>query len=255
MVGAQLAEVGSMGITIVVVVCIGIASLLYATAGQAGGTAFLAVMTLAASPAPEMRPTALVLNILAGGYSTWRLHRASAVDWPLFATLALPAIPAAFLGGLIVLSARLYFLLTGLLLIVAAIILVAKRTRKCVDEPRVEASLATTVIGAGAGLLSGVSGVGGGVFVAPLLITLGIASARRTAGVSAPFILANSVVGFVGTFLAGQRVTSEVGWYAAAAMLGSIAGTTIGLRWMSDRSTRFVLAAILLVGGLRLLSR
>ena len=110
-----------MGIEIVVV-CIGIASLLYATAGQAGGTAFLAVMTFAAMPASEMRPTALFLNVLAGGYSTWRMHRARVVDWGLFANLALPAIPTAFLGGLIVLSGRSYFTFTGLLLIAAAII-------------------------------------------------------------------------------------------------------------------------------------
>ena len=244
-----------MGITIAVAICIGIASLLYATAGQAGGTAFLAVMTFAALPASELRPTALLLNILAGGYSTWRLHRASAIDWRLFAGLALPAIPAAFLGGLIVLSGRLYFSFTGLLLVVAAIILAVKGAGKRVDKPRVGPSPATSVIGAGAGLLSGLSGVGGGVFVAPLLITLGLASARRTAGVSAPFILANSVVGFVGTLLAGQRVTPEIGWYAGAAILGSIAGTTIGLRWMSERSTRFVLAAILFIGGVRLIFR
>ena len=244
-----------MGSTIVVAVAIGIASLFYATVGQAGGTAFLAVMTLAASPASEMRPTALLLNILVGGYSTWRMQRANVVDWSLFANLALPAIPAAFLGGLIVLGGRLYLSFTGLLLVAAAIILTVKGAGKHAGEQRAGVSPVTSLIGAGAGLLSGLSGVGGGVFVAPLLITLGLASARRTAGVSAPFILANSVVGYVGTFLAGQRVTSEVGWYAAAAMLGSIAGTTIGLRWMSDRSTRFVLAAILLFGGVRLLSR
>ena len=67
-----------------VVVGIGIASLLYATAGQAGGTAFLAAMTFAAVPASEMRPTALFLNVLAGGYSTWRMHRARVVDWGAF---------------------------------------------------------------------------------------------------------------------------------------------------------------------------
>jgi len=243
-----------MGTTIVVAICIGIASLMYATAGQAGGTAFLAVLTFASLPAAEMRPTALLLNILAAGYSTWRMHRAGAVDWRLFASLSVPAIPAAFLGGLIVLNGRFYYSLTGALLILAAILLAAKGSIKPVGESRV-GMWPAGVIGAGAGFLSGISGVGGGVFLAPLLITLGLASARGTAGVSPPFILANSLVGFAGTFLAGQRIAFDVGWYAAAAILGSVAGSAIGLRWMSERSTRLVLAVILFVGGIRLISR
>lgn len=243
-----------MGNTITVAICIGVASLTYATVGQAGGTAFLAVMTFAALPASEMRPTALLLNILAAGYSTWRMHRAGAVDWRLFARLSVSSIPAAFLGGLIVLNGRLYFLLTGALLVVAGIILAAKGQLKPAEE-RLAGAWSASLIGIGAGLLSGLSGVGGGVFMAPLLIMSALASARRAAGVSAPFILANSLVGFAGTFLAGQRVAPDVAWYAAAAILGSVAGTAIGLRGMSERSTRLVLAVILLVGGVRLMIR
>src|SRR5271156_4432765 len=74
-------------------------SLLYATAGQAGGTAFLAVMAFAAFPAAEMRATALLLNIVAAGYATWRVHR-KAVDRKMLLPLTVPSLVAAFLGGL-----------------------------------------------------------------------------------------------------------------------------------------------------------
>ena len=79
-------------------------ALVYATVGQAGGTAFLAVMAVAGMPVSELRPTALALNIVAASYATWRLQAAGAIDWPMLRALALPALPAAFIGGLVALS-------------------------------------------------------------------------------------------------------------------------------------------------------
>ena len=159
------------------------ASALYATAGQAGGTAFLAVMALADVPAADMRPTSLVLNLVAAGYATARLHRAGAVAWPLLRRLLPAALPAAFLGGLVVLEGRLYLALTGSLLLGAAALMLRKRPRDFADVAGVPAStsvglLPALLAGGGTGFVSGLTGVGGGVFLAPLLIALGWASAR-----------------------------------------------------------------------------
>jgi uncharacterized protein len=90
--------------TLLVAGLIGCVSLLYATAGQAGGTAFLAIMAFAAFPATEMRATALVLNIVAAGYATWRLHHRGAIDRTMLPALTVPSLVTAFLGGLLVLS-------------------------------------------------------------------------------------------------------------------------------------------------------
>ena len=92
--------------TLVVAACIALASLLYATAGQAGGTAFLAVMAFAGFPASSMRPTALLLNVVAAGYATWRLHRLNLIDWSLLMPITLPSLVTAFAGGLVVLHGR-----------------------------------------------------------------------------------------------------------------------------------------------------
>ena len=89
----------------------------------------------------------------------------------------------------------------------------------------------------------------------PVLIAAGWASPRRAAALSPPFILCNSVVGLAGVLLAGQRVASGVSFYAVGAVTGAMLGTAIGLRWMSERTTRYVLALILLFAGVRLLSR
>jgi uncharacterized membrane protein YfcA len=233
---------------------IGCVSLLYATAGQAGGTAFLAVMAFAEFPAAEMRATALLLNIVAAGYATWRLHRKAAIDLKILLRLTAPSLLAAFLGGLLVLGGHVYFILTGVLLIAAAALMVFKRTVDNVDAHHIMLGPAAAV-GAGAGFISGLTGVGGGVFLTPLLIAFGWTSPRRAAQLSPPFILCNSVLGLAGVLLAGQNLAPGSVLYAVGALAGAAIGTIIGSRWMSDRATRYVLAAILLFAGIRLLFR
>ena len=91
----------------------GVIAALYATVGQSGGTAFVAVMALMALPAHEIRPTSLALNILAASYATWRLHRSSAINWKALRDLIPASLPAAFVGGAIVLPERLYVVSTA----------------------------------------------------------------------------------------------------------------------------------------------
>lgn len=233
---------------------IGCVATLYATAGQAGGTAFLAVMAFAAFPVNEMRATALLLNIIAAGYATWQLHRRGTIDRKMLTALTVPSLVTAFLGGLLVLGGRVYSIVTGLLLIAAAILMVFKRTADTIEARPVQ-SFPAAVVGAGAGLISGLTGVGGGVFLTPLLIAFGWASPRRAASLSPPFILCNSAAGFAGVLVAGQTLAPGAAAYAVAALAGASIGTTIGLRWMSERATRYVLSAILLFAGCRLLFR
>lgn len=233
---------------------IGCVSPLYATVGQAGGTAFLAVMAFAEFPAAEMRATALVLNIVAAGYATWRLHQRAAIDLKMLLPLTGPSLAAAFLGGLLVLGGHVYFILTGVLLIAAAVLMVFKRTSDNVDAHPVRLAPAVAV-GAGAGFISGLTGVGGGVFLTPLLIAFGWATPRRAARLSPPFILCNSALGLGIVLLAGQKFAPSTFLYSLGTLTGAIIGTAVGLRWMSERGTRYVLAAILLFAGIRLLFR
>ena len=233
-------------------VLFGVISLLYATVGQAGGTAFLALMAFAAFPAAEMRPTALALNIVAAAYSTWVFSREKAVDWKKLRPLLLSSLPTALAGGFIVLDERVYKTTTGVVLLLAGAATILRR--HLAAAPDRETPLWGAVIaGAYVGLISGLTGVGGGVVLAPMLIALRWASPKQTAALSAPFILANSIVGSVGVSLAGQLPSSHLVLYAAAALGGAVVGTAIGLRWLSQTATRFVLAGILLAAGVQLL--
>lgn len=240
--------------TFLVVVAIACVSILYAMAGQAGGTAFLAVMAFASFPAVEMRPTALFLNIVAAGYATWRLHQRKAIDRTILLRVTVPSLVTAFAGGFLVLNGHLYFTLTGLLLVAAAVLMAFKRMADNV-QARPTQLLPAVAVGAVAGFVSGLTGVGGGVFLTPLLIAIGWMSPRRAAALSPPFILCNSVTGLLGVMLAGQELTTGIAVYSLGALLGAIVGSAIGLRWMTERSTRFALTAILLFAGIRLLFR
>jgi uncharacterized membrane protein YfcA len=228
--------------------------MLYATAGQAGGTAFLAVMAFASFPAIEMRPTALFLNIVAAGYATWRMHQRAAIDRLMLVRVTGPSLVTAFAGGLFVLNGQVYVIVTGLLLVAASVPMAFKRMADNVQARPIQL-LPAVAVGAVAGFVSGLTGVGGGVFLMPMLIALGWMSPRRAATLSPPFILCNSVTGLLGVLLAGQEFAPGTALYSLGALVGAVAGTAIGLRWMSDRGTRYALAAILLFAGLRLLSR
>jgi uncharacterized membrane protein YfcA len=230
----------------------GAVSLLYATVGQAGGTAFLALMAFASFPSNEMRPTALLLNIVAATYSTWLFNRGSLVDWAKLRPLLLASLPTALVGGFIVLDERFYKTVTGLILLFAATILALRRA----DDSKPDRPIwfwGAISIGAAVGFVSGLTGVGGGVFLAPILIASHRASPKQTAALSAPFILANSVVGLAGALYAGQAPTADTWLFVLAALAGAMIGAIVGLRWLSQTTTRYILAVILGAAGVQLL--
>jgi len=235
-------------------ILIGCASLLYATAGQVGGTAFLAVMTFASFPTAEMRPTALFLNVIAASYATWQLHRRGAIDWCLLRQVVPASLLTAFIGGLIVLEGRIYFTLVGVLLIGSACLMMFKRGADSSKATPVR-PLQAIFIGAITGLLSGLSGVGGGVFLAPQLVAFGWTSPKHAAELSPPFILCNSIIGLIGALASGQNLAHGATVYALWALAGAALGTAIGARWMSEQATRYALSSIIIFAGIRLLLR
>src|SRR6185437_6965365 len=179
-------------------------------------------------------------------------NRKRVVDWQKLKPLLLASLPGAFIGGLIVLDEHLYKATTGIVLLLAGATMIVRRER--IDEGDQETPVwGACLTGGAVGLISGLTGVGGGVFLAPILIALRWASPKQTAALSAPFILANSAVGLIAVLYAGQLPSPHLVLYTAGALGGAIAGTAIGLKWFSQATTRYVLAAILLAAGVQLL--
>ena len=184
---------------ILVTALMGLLALLYATVGQAGGTAYIAAMALFGFPHDVMRPTSLLLNVVAAGYATWRLHRTGAIDWRMLGAIVAASLPMAFIGGLLILPPQAFRTIVGVVLIVAAALTIRRSKHDKGGRCPVLRRPLAVAIGAGVGLASGLTGVGGGVFLAPLLLLGGWATPKQTVGLSAPFILANSAIAFLAT--------------------------------------------------------
>lgn len=227
------------------------AAILYSSVGHAGASAYLAAMAFLGTPTPMMRPTALVLNLLVATIASVRFARAGLFSWQLFWPFALGSIPLAFIGGGIVLPGHWYRTLVGLVLWTSA-------ARLWLDlrvpgtthlPPRIVA----IACGAGIGLLAGLTGTGGGIFLSPLLLFMRWAETRETGGVAAAFILANSAAGLAGNPSSLAHLPPQLPIWATAAVVGGIIGSELGSRRLGTPAFRRVLGVVLLVAGAKLI--
>lgn len=228
------------------------AALLYSSVGHAGASGYLAAMALFGLAPAVMKPTALVLNLLVGTVGTIRFATAGHFDWKLFAPFAALSVPMAFLGGMMKLPIGAYKIVLGCVLLFAAWRLVVKPKANAGELSPVSVPRAL-IFGAGLGLLSGLTGVGGGIFLSPLLLFLGWADVRKTAGVSVAFILVNSAAGLLGHLASVKNVPPEIVWWAPAALLGGIIGAELGSRRLAPVTMRRLLSVVLIVAGVKML--
>lgn len=177
--------------TILILCCLILAvAVLYSAVGQAGATGYLAAMALVGLAPEVMKPSALVLNLLVAAFATYRLHGNRLIDWRASAPLLIASVPVAFIGGAIQLPEMWFRHLVGAILLVAALIVLFGAGLQNADSDRAPARLPVlpaVVSGLTIGLLSGLTGTGGGIFLSPLLLVLGWANARSAAGVTLPF--------------------------------------------------------------------
>jgi uncharacterized membrane protein YfcA len=226
---------------------------LYTSVGHAGASAYLASMALVGLAPEAMRPTALVLNICVASFSAIRFWRAGLVDARLAAWLLAGAAPLAFLGGAIKLPGEIYRPLVGVLLIVAAIRLLRPLEVATNRDPKPPPPALAALTGAAIGLLSGLTGTGGGIFLSPILIFCGWAATRNASGIAITFILCNSVFGLLGNLASVQRLPSELPIYLAAAMAGALVGTALGVKRLPSGMILKALGAVLVIAGLKLI--
>ena len=229
-----------------------VAALLYSSVGHGGASGYLAAMGLVGVAAAVMKPTALVLNVLVASVASLQFLRAGAFSWAAFWPFAVASVPLAFVGGAVSLPGGAYKRLVGVVLLYAAWRLLAHvvRPAAATHPPPVGVAL---VVGAAIGLLSGLVGVGGGIFLSPLLLFMGWAGTREMAGVSALFILANSLAGLAGHLASLSLLPPETPLLAASAFAGGVIGSTFGARRFSTPTLRRLLGVVLVVAGGKML--
>lgn len=230
------------------------ASVLYSSVGHAGASGYLAVMALAGIDAAVMKPAALVLNLAVAAIATARFARAGHFSWPLLWPFAVTSVPLAFVGGAIQLPGQWYKQAVGLVLVFAASRLLLETRRQNDTTRHGRPPLAAAMISGGAiGLLAGLTGTGGGIFLSPLLLFTGWSGTRESGGVSAAFILLNSASGLAGNVASLGALPSNVWLWSGIVVVGGLIGSELGSRRVAVTTFRRLLAAVLLVAGLKLL--
>lgn len=235
---------------ILVCLAIGVVAFLYSSVGHAGASGYIAVLSLSGYASSVIKPTALVLNILVATIGTLHFYRAGHFSWRLFWPFALLSIPAAFLGGYLPVPAEVFKVLVGIVLLFSAGRLLIRQG----DPSETTAPPRPLAIGLGGviGFLSGLTGTGGGIFLTPLLMFAKWAKTKQAAAVSVPFILVNSTAGIVGLATSGQTVPTIALGFAAAAGIGGLVGSYLGSTRFPVRVIQTMLAAVLLIAGIKL---
>lgn len=233
------------------------AAVLYTSVGHAGASAYLAIMGLSGVAPDIARPTALALNIVVATFVTYRFWRGGHISVRSLAPFLLGSIPLAFVGGSLPVAPELYKKLVGgvLLLAAAGMAMTARRAGR-IETGRATAhapALPAVGIGAVIGLVSGLTGTGGGIFLSPVLLFAGWAETRAASGMAAPFILANSIAGLTGSFSRLASLPSTLPIWMVAVVAGAVIGSEIGNRRGRIVQLRAALSVVLVIAGLKLI--
>ena len=239
-----------MSEALVVVAFTFLIAFLYASVGHGGASGYLAVLSFLALPHQAIAASALCLNLIVSGIACWTFRKARhfsfSLTWPFVAA----SVPAAFLGGLIKIPAPVYaWLLAGVLLYAALYLFfdVRKESEETPGSPVLSTSL---FVGGLVGMFSGMVGVGGGIFLSPLLILARWADPKKTAATSAFFIFANSVSGLAARFLRGAfQISPSLSIMILAALAGGLIGAGLGARRFSCAGLRRILAFVLILAA------
>ncbi|MCL4180460.1 MAG: sulfite exporter TauE/SafE family protein [Verrucomicrobia bacterium] len=238
-----------------IVLCLGslVIALLYSSVGHGGATGYLTLLALAGVLPDPARTCALITNCFVASLAWYRFHQAGHFDRRILLPLVVTSIPAAWLGSRLIVPLELYQLLLGFALLASAVALVLRPDHiHAHHSHRARPWPVALGLGAALGFLAGLTGIGGGVFLSPLLLFFRWTPTKTTGGIAAAFIVLNSLAGLVGL---GSRVAETPPWLAAvtlAAIAGALIGVYLGARRWSDTAFRWALACVLLLAGAKL---
>lgn len=230
---------------------------LYSSAGFGGGSSYLAILALFGLPMATLRPAALLCNLIVVSGNLYIFWRSGYLNWRKSAPVVLAGIPFAFLGGYWPISERTFFILLGISLVCAAAAMwMQNRLGRPANQPKQLALAAHAGIGGGLGLLAGLTGIGGGIFLSPVLHLLRWDTPKVIAAAASLFIFCQSASGLGGQ-LARQ---GNIDWpfvlpLLVAVWLGGQAGARWSAGWLAQKTVRNLTALLVFYAGLNILWR
>jgi uncharacterized protein len=232
-----------------------IVSVVYSSVGFGGGSSYLAILALYDLPFKEMRLIALICNIIVVTGGTLAFIRHKQLAWKKIIPLIIASVPMAYLGARIKISADVFFTLLGCSLLVASVLLWIKtKAVKKSPQQQKDSYVKNTAIGGGIGFLSGMVGIGGGIFLSPLLNLMRWDVSRRIAATASVFILVNSLSGIAGQFFHAPTLDgTRILFLCIAVFAGGQIGSHIGIRKFNLLLIRRVTAVLVFVAGIEVL--
>jgi uncharacterized membrane protein YfcA len=227
-----------------------LAAVLYSSVGHGGASGYLAAMALFGLAPQDMKPMALMMNIFVASLVLARLYRAGHFNARLFASFAVASIPMAYLGGAYVIDEPVYKYIVGVALLVAALhLLMEIEDRHATATPKAWVSIP---VGGTTGFLAGLTGVGGGIFLSPILLFLRWTDMRTSAAIAAAFILVNSIAGLVGHATVATSWPAVLPILVIVAFAGGIIGSELAVRRVAPVRLRNLLGVVLVIAGVKM---
>ncbi|MFZ2753380.1 MAG: sulfite exporter TauE/SafE family protein [Lysobacteraceae bacterium] len=232
-------------------------AMLYSSVGHAGASGYLAAMALVGLAPEQMRPTALTLNLLVGGIGLFRFWRGGFVRWRNILPFVLASAPAAYFAAQIKLPKESYSMLLAGVLLVAAFGVFRSVARAETDDLQASGRqvpwAAGLIAGSVIGMLSGLTGTGGAIFLTPLLLFARWMPTREASGTSVAFVWINSLTALAGLLQSEQTLPAMLPLWLGAVAVGALIGTQLGLKWLPVRGLRYALGIVLLIAAGKLL--
>lgn len=239
-----------------------VTAILYASVGFGGGSTYNALLVLAEVDYRILPSIALLCNLIVVSGGVWRFFRAGYVDLRRMVPWIITSVPAAWIGGSLNISEELFVGLLGFSLLAAAVRMLwpKKREQSAVKSIINQYRFLAPVIGIVLGLLAGLVGIGGGIFLAPILYLMRWDSEKKIAATCSVFILVNSVAGLIGQVmkLSDMEQLGSISMYwllFPAVLVGGQIGSTMGAKYLNPKILSLMTASLILYVSARLLWR
>ena len=228
-------------------------AILYSSVGHGGASGYLAVLAFAEISTASMRSTALILNVLVATIASIKFIKSGSFSLRIFLPLIVTSIPMAFLGGKLELPEHIYRPIVGVILLLVSLRIITEIKNGKNQNYKTPSSPVLLLVGAGLGFLSGLTGIGGGIFLSPLLYFLHWAPLKVISGIAASFVLVNSISGILGISSNTLEVHNGLPLWLVAVLLGGLIGAEFGSKRLENKTIQWLLSIVTIVGALKMI--
>lgn len=225
-----------------------VVALLYSAVGLGGGSSYTALLAIFGASPVAIPSISLMLNTIVTSISSVNYVRRGHARWNLIMPFLLGSMPMAYVGGTLILPKEIfYWLLLISLLLVVVRIYSPVTTSLNLSFTALQRIIVSLVGGAVLGFIAGAVGIGGGIYLVPLIILLGLGDAKQAAAAGAIFIWVNSFVGLAARFISDRLQLDYSVWIIMAVIAGAVLGSHLGSQRFSARTMEKLLGVIIVI--------